>query len=77
MAYQHTIETNYERIVNAVFAEESDNSVKQSAVLEVRGYVEDGARVYKVEDRERGVFAGVQVIKDDEILFSKFRKQEP
>jgi hypothetical protein len=72
MAYRRTIEKNYENIVMAVYAEDPDNANKANAVSEVAGLVNEGALVYKVETLD-GIFVGVQVINNDEVLYSKFR----
>lgn len=74
MAYRRVQERNYEGVVYAAFAEVSDNSQKAVALEEVKNLVRtEGGSVYKVETLD-GIFAGVQVMRDDEVLYSKFRK---
>jgi len=72
MSFRRVQERDYSRLVYAAFAEVTDNNVKAVAVEEVTELVNEGAAVYKVETLD-GVFAGVQVISGDEVLYSKFR----
>lgn len=72
MAYRRIQERNFEPLVYAAFSENKDNNAKSQAAQEVTALVNEGGKVYKVETLD-GIFAGIQVIKDDEILYSKFR----
>jgi len=74
MELQRTRESNWNNLLYAVFAEEKDNDVKISAKEVVGNFISQGAIMKKVEDRESGVFVGVEVYLQGNIVYSKFRK---
>lgn len=74
MELQRTRESNWNNLLYAVFAEEKDNDVKISAKEVVGNFIGQGAIMKKVEDRESGVFVGVEVYLQGNIVYSKFRK---
>lgn len=66
-------EGNYRALTYAVFAEEKDNSVKQTVANTVKTLIDAGAKLYKLENAN-GVFTGIEVSDGINILYSKNRK---
>ncbi len=75
MNLQRIPDRNYISTLFACFAEVKDNSLKEQASVTVNSLVLAGNKPVKVEDRITGVLVGFEVRHEDEILFSKYRKQ--
>ena len=75
MILERTIEPFWNNLLYAAYAEVQDNSIKIAAKDTVGDYISQGAVLKKVEDRENGVFMGVEVYLSGNIVFSKYRKQ--
>jgi hypothetical protein len=58
----------------AVYAEESNNTIKANALQQVKGYLAKGGVLYKVEDEKSNTFVGIKVILDQQEVFSHYRK---
>lgn len=70
----YTIEPLYPNLVMGVYSEVKDNSIKANALNVVKGLVNQGAIVYKVEDSESNTFVGVSVRLNQQEVFSFNRK---
>jgi hypothetical protein len=68
------LEAPFENLVMACYAEEQDNQVKIDALAQVKRLASEGNKVYRVESVQDSTLVGVQVGHEDEVLFSKFRK---
>jgi len=75
MILQRIPDRDYSSTLFACYAEVPDNQVKADALVLVENLVREGNKVFKVEDREMGVLVGIEVSHEDEVLFSKYRKQ--
>lgn len=75
MNLQRIPDKDYISTLYACYAEVPDNSLKVEAGLTVLDLVRAGNKPFKVEDRTTGVLVGFEISHEDEVLFSKYRKQ--
>ena len=75
MNLQRIPDRDYISTLFACYAEVKDNSLKMEAETIVTNLIRAGNKPFKVEDRTNGVLVGFEVIHEDEVLFSKYRKQ--
>ena len=74
MQLQRIIEPNWNSVLYASFAEETDNNIKIQAGELVASFVSQGGVVKKVEDRTSSAFVGVECYYGGELVYSNYRK---
>lgn len=74
MELRRVAENNFENLVMACYSEDTDNQAKIDGLRTVKELASQGNRVYRVESVSDNTIIGVQVGHEDEVLFSKFRK---